>query len=88
MLAGADVVSLLCFCGSLALFSSGGEQLSAWALVLLPVWLLLAKVQGLYDVDHRTLRHLTVDELPVIFIWTVLATLGTIAFLSVTPQDG
>jgi exopolysaccharide biosynthesis polyprenyl glycosylphosphotransferase len=88
MLAGADLISLLCFCGSLALFSNGGWELSAWSLALLPVWFLLAKVQGLYDSDHRTLRHLTVDELGTLFIWTVLTTLGTVAFLSVTPQDG
>ena len=29
---------------------------------LLPVWILVAKLAGLYDADHRAMRHLTVDE--------------------------
>jgi hypothetical protein len=27
------------------------------------------KLAGLYDRDHRTLRHLTVDELPWLLVW-------------------
>src|SRR5262245_47095776 len=37
-----------------------------WMLALLPVWILVAKLAGLYDLDHRVMRHLTVDEAPAI----------------------
>jgi exopolysaccharide biosynthesis polyprenyl glycosylphosphotransferase len=44
-----------------------------WLLALLPVWILVAKLVGLYDADHRAMRHLTVDEAPAIVAWGVLA---------------
>ena len=31
-----------------------------WALVLLPAWIVIAKLIGLYDRDHAAIRHLTV----------------------------
>jgi len=40
-----------------------------WALVLLPAWIVLAKLIGLYDRDHAAIRHLTIDELPAIAAW-------------------
>ena len=48
-----------------------------WAEALLPLWIVLAKVQGLYDRDHRTLRHLTADEVPSILLWVVTGTAAT-----------
>jgi exopolysaccharide biosynthesis polyprenyl glycosylphosphotransferase len=51
----------------------------------LPIWLLLAKLYGLYDNDHRVLRHLTVDELPSLI---VLATTGTAAQMLVVSLLG
>lgn len=48
---------------------------SGWiAVALLPMWIILAKLHGLYDRDQRALRHLTVDELPSIFTWTAICT--------------
>jgi exopolysaccharide biosynthesis polyprenyl glycosylphosphotransferase len=41
----------------------------AWGFVAIPIWLLLAKLFGLYDRDHRALRHLTIDELPTLAGW-------------------
>ena len=35
-------------------------------LLAVPVWIVLAKLHGLYDRDQRSLRHLTVDELPAL----------------------
>ena len=57
-----------------------------WSFVLAPVWVLLAKLHGLYDRDHRVLRHLTVDELPSIVSWTLSATAATSLALSITPS--
>ena len=36
-----------------------------------PGWLVLAKLFGLYDRDHRSLRHLTVDDLPTLAFWSL-----------------
>ena len=44
-------------------------QRAIWILAFLPVWILLAKLAGLYDADHRSMRHLTVDEAPAIAAW-------------------
>jgi len=40
-----------------------------WALAAVPAGVLLAKMLGLYDADHRAIRHLTIDEVPVIVVW-------------------
>jgi len=52
------------------------------AVVALPLALVLAKVQGLYDADHRRLRHLTTDEIPSLFMWTSLWIAATALLLS------
>src|SRR6476659_8023469 len=59
-----------------------------WALVFSPVWVLVAKLDGLYDNDHRRIRHSTVDELPGL-LWTcVLSTLLICGLLSFSPAPG
>ena len=40
-----------------------------WALALLPAWVVIAKLIGLYDRDHAVIRHLTIDELPLLAAW-------------------
>ena len=35
-----------------------------WAVMFSPVWILVLKLHGLYDNDHRRIRHSTLDELP------------------------
>src|SRR5204862_7164033 len=39
---------------------------------------------GLYDRDHRTLRHLTIDELPIICVWAITGVAGLVLFLEAT----
>ena len=83
MLAIADLATALAVAGSLALFPGGTLVDALWAAVFAPAWILLAKLSGLYDRDQRSLRHLTVDELPAIFVWTLAATAATDAL----PHD-
>ena len=45
------------------------------AFLVVPLWVVMAKLFGLYDADHKAIRHLTEDELPTI---AGLAALGTI----------
>ena len=47
---------------------------SAWGLVTLPLWPLVAKLFGLYDHDHRALRHSTADEVPAILASVLVCT--------------
>ncbi|MFN8114145.1 MAG: exopolysaccharide biosynthesis polyprenyl glycosylphosphotransferase [Solirubrobacterales bacterium] len=56
-----------------------------WAFLFLPLWPLLAKLFGLYDRDHRALRHLTADEVPSLVAWTALTTTIVVMLLSLTP---
>src|SRR5262245_35714929 len=84
MLALADVGAAVAATASLAIFGTGLAA-AAEALVFLPGWILAAKVYGLYDRDHRTLRHLTVDELPQILLWSITCVTALVLFLDVTP---
>jgi exopolysaccharide biosynthesis polyprenyl glycosylphosphotransferase len=85
MLAIADVSTAVLVALSLALFPGGTLVETLWAAVFAPVWIVLAKLAGLYDRDQRSLRHLTVDELPALIAWTFAATVATSLFLSLTP---
>lgn len=55
-----------------------GSASAAWALAALPLGLLTAKLVGLYDTDHRAIRHLTIDELPTIAVWCALVAMGCV----------
>jgi len=73
MLALGDLLAVAMAAVFVGLWGSG----SAAALLLVlsaPIWIVTAKLAGLYDRDHRTLRHLTVDELPWLVVWTLSST--------------
>ncbi len=73
MLAMADVLAISAAAVFVGLWGSG----VAGALLLVlsaPIWIVTAKLAGLYDRDHRTLRHMTVDELPWLLVWTLSST--------------
>jgi exopolysaccharide biosynthesis polyprenyl glycosylphosphotransferase len=73
MLAVADILAIAVAAILVGLWGSGPE--AAFLLVLFaPIWIVTAKLAGLYDRDHRTLRHLTVDELPWLLVWTLSST--------------
>jgi exopolysaccharide biosynthesis polyprenyl glycosylphosphotransferase len=73
MLALADVLAIAAAAITVGLWGSGAG--AALLLVLFaPIWIVTAKLAGLYDRDHRTLRHLTVDELPWLVMWTLSST--------------
>ena len=58
-----------------------------WALVTLPLWLGIAKLEGLYDADHPKIWHLTVDEAPGIFHWITLSVAATLFFIRALPNE-
>ena len=57
-----------------------------WALTTLPLWLVVAKLEGLYDADHPKIWHLTSDEAPAIFHWITLSVAGTLFLIRALPD--
>ena len=63
-LAAADVIA--CAGSMLVVSAISGAAFTIWALVLLPFYVLLAKMAGLYDRDQFILHKTTLDEAPVL----------------------
>jgi exopolysaccharide biosynthesis polyprenyl glycosylphosphotransferase len=87
LLALADFVSVLVASISLGLLGSGAWDQAFYAAVLAPLWIVLAKLAGLYDRDQRALRHLTVDEAPSLFIWSFVGVALTALLLEPLPAS-
>jgi exopolysaccharide biosynthesis polyprenyl glycosylphosphotransferase len=85
LLALADVTTAALVALLLAALSTGGPATAFWAVAAAPAWVLLAKLQGLYEGDERSLRHLTVDELPQICLWALTSTVATLFLVWVSP---
>ena len=82
-LAGSDLLAALAGMGALALVQEPTPALAA--MVLLPAWIILAKLHGLYDRDHVRIRHPTLDELPALFHWVTLSVGVTALALALAP---
>ncbi len=77
LLAAADLAAtLLAIAVAVPTLASG-----LWLLAAAPIAILIAKLLGLYDRDHRAIRHLTIDEAPAVAVWAAIVTAG-IALLS------
>src|SRR3954464_16065089 len=85
MLATADALALLLACAALATTGAAPLAAALWAASFAPAWVVVAKLHGLYDRDHRALRHLTVDELGRIGAWSTVSTAVSMGILAVTP---
>jgi exopolysaccharide biosynthesis polyprenyl glycosylphosphotransferase len=57
-----------------------------WGLTTLPLWLLVAKMEGLYDTDHPKIWHLTSDEAAAIFHWITLSVAATLFLIRALPD--
>ena len=56
-----------------------------WAAVFSPGWILVVKLHGLYDKDHRRIRHSTLDELPNLISAAAIYSLLLQGLLSLSP---
>jgi exopolysaccharide biosynthesis polyprenyl glycosylphosphotransferase len=56
-----------------------------WAVLFSPAWILVVKLHGLYDKDHRRIRHSTLDELPSLVSASVIGTLVLDGLLALSP---
>ena len=65
--------------------SSANVATLFWAVLFSPIWVLVVKLHGLYDHDHRRIRHSTLDELPALVSASALGTLALDGLLALTP---
>ena len=72
-------------CVATAATSSANVATLFWAVLFSPVWVLVVKLHGLYDHDHRRIRHSTLDELPALVSASALGTLALDGLLALTP---
>src|SRR5665811_1895110 len=56
-----------------------------WATMFSPVWVLVLKLHGLYDNDHRRIRHSTLDEISNLISAAALGTLALDGLLALSP---
>ncbi len=56
-----------------------------WAVLFTPAWILVLKLHGLYDNDHRRIRHSTLDELPSLISASALGTIVLDGLLALSP---
>src|SRR5215208_3266823 len=80
-LATADVAAAVAASASI----STSPTTLIWALFLLPIWVVLAKLFCLYDRDQGSIRPLTLDELPAIAGWAAAGAVVLGLVLPVTP---
>ncbi|MGE5407111.1 MAG: exopolysaccharide biosynthesis polyprenyl glycosylphosphotransferase [Syntrophothermus sp.] len=56
-----------------------------WAMLFSPVWIVVIKLHGLYDNDHRRIRHSTLDEVPSLISACLIGVLVLDGLLSLSP---
>ena len=86
LLAGGDWAALIAtLCLVTASTLSTDVATLFWAVLFSPAWILVIKLHGLYDNDHRRIRHSTLDELPSLVSASVLGTLVLDGLLALSP---
>jgi exopolysaccharide biosynthesis polyprenyl glycosylphosphotransferase len=86
LLAAGDWLSLVgTLCAVTAATSTTDIATLFWATLFSPVWILVVKLHGLYDNDHRRIRHSTLDELPSLVSTSALGTLLLDGLLALSP---
>jgi exopolysaccharide biosynthesis polyprenyl glycosylphosphotransferase len=86
LLALGDWGALLAvLCAVTATSSSTDVGVLFWAVLFSPSWVIVVKLHGLYDNDHRRIRHSTLDELPSLVSASVLGTLLLDGLLALSP---
>jgi exopolysaccharide biosynthesis polyprenyl glycosylphosphotransferase len=86
LLATGDWVSIFAaLCVATALTSTTDVAKLFWAVLFTPAWLLVIKLHGLYDNDHRRIRHSTLDELPSLISASALGTIVLDGLLWLSP---
>jgi exopolysaccharide biosynthesis polyprenyl glycosylphosphotransferase len=88
LLACGDWVAIFsALCVATAATSTTDVPKLFWATLLTPAWLLVIKLHGLYDNDHRRIRHSTLDELPSLVSASALGTIVLDGLLALSPAE-
>ena len=86
LLAVGDWVAIFAaLCVATAVTSTTDVAKLFWAVLFTPAWLLVLKLHGLYDNDHRRIRHSTLDELPSLVSASALGTIVLDGLLALSP---
>jgi exopolysaccharide biosynthesis polyprenyl glycosylphosphotransferase len=86
LLAGGDWLSLVATLFAVTAATSTTDIATLfWAVLFSPAWILVVKLHGLYDNDHRRIRHSTLDELPSLVSASTLGTLLLDGLLALSP---
>ncbi len=86
VLASGDWVALVtALCIATAATASTDIAALFWAILFSPVWIVVLKLHGLYDNDHRRIRHSTFDELPALVSASALGTIALDGLLALSP---
>jgi len=86
LLASGDWVALVAtLCAVTATTAQTDVGTLFWATMLSPVWLVVVKLHGLYDNDHRRIRHSTLDEISRLVSAAALGTLALDGLLALSP---
>jgi len=86
LLAAGDWTALIAaLCVATTATSTTDVATLFWAVLFSPVWILVLKLHGLYDNDHRRIRHSTLDELPALVSASALGTLALDGLLALSP---
>jgi len=86
LLAASDWIALIvALCVATTATSTTDVGTLFWAVLFSPVWILVLKLHGLYDNDHRRIRHSTLDELPALISASALGTLALDGLLALSP---
>jgi exopolysaccharide biosynthesis polyprenyl glycosylphosphotransferase len=72
-------------CVATATTSTTDVAVLFWAVMFSPAWILVLKLHGLYDNDHRRIRHSTLDELSSLISASALGTLALDGLLALGP---
>ncbi len=86
LLAVGDWLALMAaLCVATAATAATDIAMLFWATLFSPAWILVVKFHGLYDNDHRRIRHSTLDELPSLISASALGTLALDGLLALSP---
>ncbi|HXS34962.1 MAG TPA: sugar transferase [Solirubrobacterales bacterium] len=85
LVAGDWMAIFAALCVATALTSTTDVGKLFWAALFTPAWLLVLKLHGLYDNDHRRIRHSTLDELPSLISASALGTIVLDGLLWLSP---
>ena len=85
MLAAADFSAVMA--AAIVTAAVGDEGVAVWVAASAPLWLMFAKLRGLYDRDHVRLGHVTLDESSALFHWAALSGIGAGLVVAALPGE-